>query len=194
MNVKNWPLILFVLGSIFQWYILSGWISRSEQVISKGIYAKIPCRQVDPIDPFRGAYLTVNPDPAVFEFDDSLQYMQGQEIWVNYSCYTDDVCSYYSIQQIDQSPEMPVHLRCKISSVYPYRKDDASHSSFTGTIEYPISRFYFNEKLSDDITDRYNKALRDTAQKVLAGIYVTEDGRAILEGIWLGDTRLTQAQ
>ena len=67
MNVKNWPLILFVLGSIFQWYILSGWISRSEQVISKGIYAKIPCRQVDPIDPFRGAYLTVNPDPAVFE-------------------------------------------------------------------------------------------------------------------------------
>ena len=74
MNVKNWPLILFVLGSIFQWYILSGWISRSEQVISKGIYAKIPCRQVDPIDPFRGAYLTVNPDPAVFEFDDSLQY------------------------------------------------------------------------------------------------------------------------
>lgn len=193
MNLRYWPLLVFILGCIFQWYIISGWISGSEQVIRKGIYAKIPCRQVDPIDPFRGAYLIVNPDPAAFEFDDSLQYREGQDIWVNYSCQPDDRCTFLTVQPIDQSPEMPVHLRCKISSIYAFPNGDGK-SSFHGTIEYPISRLYFNEKWSDDFTERYNHALQDTAQKVMAGIYVGEDGRAILEGIWLGDIRLTPAQ
>lgn len=182
---SGWTWILMTGLVLFQWYMLGSWIYREERTISNGIFIKIPCRQVDPRDPFRGTYLNINPIPAQFEFTDSLRFAGGQEVWVNYQMESGDVYKFYSVQPVSEKPEMPVYIQSRIKFTYPLYPD----SVYQATLEYPFSNLYVNEKAAPDLLEQYNKALSDTTIIVYAGLHVL-NGKASLEGLWIGDRRL----
>jgi len=185
MKSAGWKWIGFICLGIFQWYILGSWIYREEKIISKGVFIKIPCRQMDPKDPFRGTYLSINPIPAQFEFEDSLQYVPNQPIWINYFQDDGEIYGFHSVQPVTEPPKMPIYIQSRIKYVYPVQAD----SLYTAIIEYPFSNLYINEKAAPHLTEEYNKALSDTTKKVYAGLFVL-NGRASLEGLWIDNQKL----
>ncbi len=191
MNIpKYWYLLAFFSLCIFQWYMLSSWIYTAESIKTKGTFMKIPCMQVDPIDPLRGTYLSINPHPTQFEFEDSLTYLPGDEIWVNYECVESNTCTFLSVQPIKETPSEKKTIRCKVQNVYrPYKDSTHVQDKFIAIISYPFTRYYIHQGVAPDLAEKYNMALRDTRVKVYAGIYVHE-GKVALEGVWLGDKKL----
>jgi hypothetical protein len=164
-------------------------MSVSESVKSHGTYLKIPCTQIDPVDPFRGTYLNIRPTPGTFNFKDSAQYINGQDIWVNYTCDTQGICNYVSIQPAYETPQSTTYIKAKVIGIYPSYVETDSIKSYFGSIEYPFHKYYINEKAAPVLAEKYNKALGDTATHVYAGVYVY-NGETVLDGIWLGDIPL----
>lgn len=185
-----WILIAFGVWSLLQWYTLGGWIRDAEITKHLGQFMKIPCIQVDPIDPLRGTYLHLYPQPAQFEFEDSMAYQAGDVVWINYTCAEDNTCVFHSIQPIHHTPSSPNAIRCTIQYIYRSYKDSTGlPDKFIGTINYPFTRFYINEGIAPTLAEKYNTALRDTSTTVYAGVYV-RNGSVSLDGIWLGDKKL----
>lgn len=186
---RYWIFSLFILTCLAQWYILGRWMSVSESVKSHGTYLKIPCTQIDPVDPFRGTYLNIRPTPGTFNFKDSAQYINGQDIWINYTCDTQGICNYVSIQPAYETPQSTTYIKAKVIGIYPSYVETDSIKSYFGSIEYPFHKYYINEKAAPVLAEKYNKALGDTATHVYAGVYVY-NGETVLDGIWLGDIPL----
>ncbi len=187
---KSWYLLSFLILCLGQWYILGGWIIDSEKTAAQGTFIKIPCMQVDPIDPFRGTYLQIHPQPAQFEFEDSVMYLAGDEIWVHYACLENNVCTFQFVSKNQTSSDHLQAILCKVTYVYRSHQDSSNlPGKFIGTIQYPFTRYYVQENAAIKLTEQYNAALRDTSLKVYAGLYVL-GGKVHLEGLWVGDQKL----
>lgn len=185
MKKSTWIWIVFVFGILFQWYTLGSWVYKEEKTIKQGLFIKIPCRQLDPKDPFRGTYLNINPTPGQVEFEDSALYQAQQSIWINYIQEDQEIYRFHSIQPITETPMMPVYIQAKVKYVYPLYTD----SIYSATIEYPFSNLYINEKDAPRLLDQYNQAMTDTTQIVYAGLFVLS-GKAALDGLWIGNKKL----
>ncbi|MEO5581558.1 MAG: GDYXXLXY domain-containing protein [Saprospiraceae bacterium] len=190
MNRKQYIILtLFILTCIVQWYVLAGWMSASEQTRKNGVYIKIPCTQIDPVDPFRGTFLNINPSPGQFQFKDSLAYKNGQDIWINYTCDDSNRCTFYSVQPASEVPAESVYIRCKVESIYPTFLEKDSILGYSGRIIYPFTKYYVNEKEAAALNEKYNQAVIDTSRRVYAGMYVYK-GEVVLDGIWVGNESL----
>lgn len=182
-------LTLFALTCVAQWYVLTRWMSKSEYTRSHGTYIKIPCTQVDPIDPFRGTYLNINPTLGQIQFFDSARFTNGQDIWMNYTCDDSSRCQYQTAQPVYETPAESTYIRCQIQSIYPSFNEGDTIKNYSGHIIYPFTKYYINEKAAPALAEKYNKAVADTSVRVYAGMYVF-NGDAVLDAIWIGNEKL----
>ncbi len=174
---------LFIILCLGQWLLIGKWIVDAEKINTLGTFVKIPCVQVDPIDPLRGTYLTIRPEPNQIFFDDRSKYKSLDEIWINYRQVKEDDYSFDFAQPTNENPKNLVYIKAKVQSVYP--ADSLQHSKYFATIEFPIYKYYVNEAEAPSIADKYNKALNDTTQKVYFGAFVLK-GQVRVSSLWVG--------
>ncbi|MEP7268899.1 MAG: GDYXXLXY domain-containing protein [Saprospiraceae bacterium] len=188
MTRKSILVLLFIALVVFQLYTLLQWINKAETTRKEGVYLKIPCHQVDPIDPFRGTYLNINVDPSFIESPDSLLFSESQDVWINYTCDNSNNCAYLSIQPGTETPLTQKAIKCSITKVYHYLNEKGQTISQV-YIQYPFSKYYINENKALIISQKYNQALVDSTIHVYAGVFVS-NGNAVLDAIWLGNEKL----
>ena len=183
-------IILFIAVCLCQLALTGKWVYDAESVKSFGTFAKIPCVQIDPIDPLRGSYLLIHPIPNQIYFEDSSQYSPKDEVWINYKLTREeDVYEYHSAQPLHEVPTEAVYVKAMIQYIYPSDASLVHHHQFTATIEYPFSKYFINEKLAPSIAEKYNRALTDTSTKVFCGVFI-KNGTVLLDGLWIGKEKL----
>lgn len=185
MNAHGLKIAGFALLCMLQWAMPVSWILQEENTRTQGIFVKIPCRQFDPADPFRGTFLNIQPLPLEFNFEDSSLYQKQQEVWVNYIPDSGEIYRFHSVQPLYEDPAQAVHLKAYIRYTYAMQQGNL----YTAVLDYPFSKFFINEKEAPRLAEKYNQALADTTKTVYAGLYVL-DGNAALDGIWIGAEKL----
>ena len=171
--------VLFAVMCLVQWIIPAKMIYDSEHTIAAGELYKFKTEPIDPSDPFRGKYITLNFETEYLEFHESTTDCQpDQEAFVT---FTSDPSGYAVPLEIHHDePESGNYLRTSVLNVG--RFDERFRIQF----DLPFNRFYMEESKAPEAEKLYWEALRDTVQ-VAYGLVSIGKGRAVLQNVFVND-------
>ena len=183
MKNKYVLFILFLIMVIAQWWIPIRMIWDSERTLATGKEFKFRLAPVDPEDPFRGRYLNLDYDISRFKVITPPHWSVGQKVFV---VIEEDSEGFAKIERLSRDrPDQDIDfIESRIRSVY-------GEDSAMLFIEYPLDRYYINEKMADRIEDQLLEHLRDTTPANYAVVRV-RDGGAVLEEIFLDSIPLQE--
>jgi uncharacterized membrane-anchored protein len=160
-----------------QWIIPGKMIYDSEQIISDGTEYKFKTAPIDPSDPFRGKYVTLNFESNFIAYDDTVEWQAGQEIFVT---FTVDSAGFAIPQTISASqPTTESFLHTTVEYVTNYD----GHKVW---INLPFNRFYLEESKASDAERVYWEAQRDSTQVAHALVSIGS-GQAVLKNVFIND-------
>jgi uncharacterized membrane-anchored protein len=166
------PLLLFILLALIQLFIPANMIFLQEGVLQTGAEYRFKTRPIDPVDPFRGRYITLDFEANRFSVDTTFREMSGKDIWVFI--------------------EKDAQGYARVSDVWKTRPENTNDSfikarvrSYIGGqqpeifLQYPFQRFYMEETKAPEAEKAYWEAMRDSSQTAYALVRV-KDGNASL--------------
>ncbi|MCA4897741.1 MAG: GDYXXLXY domain-containing protein [Bacteroidota bacterium] len=172
--MKRWIPLLFALMITAQWLVPAKIIWDSESVLSDGVLYKFKTYPIDPSDPFRGKYVTLNFKASMFKTDSSTKF---------------DEKTVFATLDNDSSGFARV---VKLSNSRPASKDYIEvtiQNSFIGRgyereffLKFPFERFYVEESKAAEAERAYWQASRDSTQQAYALVSV-DRGSAILKDV-----------
>ena len=172
--MKNWLLILFALTCLAQWIVPAKMIYDSESVIREGVIFKFKTAPIDPSDPFRGKYITLNFESNFVEFPDSTDWQSGQQVFVK---FTADSAGFAVAENISRTPpDTESYLLTTVDYVNNYANE---HKVW---FNLPFNRFYLEESKASQAEQLYWQAQRDSAQVAYALVSMAQ-GQAVLNDV-----------
>jgi uncharacterized membrane-anchored protein len=176
-------LVLFILMCFAQWIIPAKMIYESEHVITDGDEYKFKTAPIDPSDPIRGKYIILNFESNLMTFNDSVDWMSGDEVFVT---FTTDSAGFAIPETISRtSPETATFLKTTVDYV----------NSFGGEYKVyfnlPFTRFYLEESKASQAEQAYWQAQRDSAQVAYALVSVGA-GQAVLKNVYINDIPIVE--
>lgn len=196
---KNWK-IVFVLVALVQLSVPAYMIFNSMETIEMGKEFKFRTAPIDPIDPFRGKYITLSyKDNTILSTDTSLRKLN--EIYV---VVEDDSTGMAVIKSFhkDEPVEEMYYFKAGIQAFYTrrqFRKKKFSNTSREvsniDTIEYrinfPFERYYMEESKAQVAED----VARNNSGNDIANVYAKVSvykGNAVLQDVMIHDMPITE--
>lgn len=174
--MKNITSLLFVAMCLAQWVVPGKMIYDSEHVISEGKQYKFKTQPVDPSDPFRGKYITLNFEANTITLSDSADWQRGEEVFVT---FTADSLGFAKAEAISRDePASGYYLRTTVNYT--------AYRPFKVFFTLPFDRFYLEESKASQAEQLYWKAQRDSAQ-VAYGVVSLGSGTAVLRDVMIND-------
>jgi len=171
----------FALMVLAQLYVPARMIFHNEVVLVSGTAFKFKAAPVDPNDPFRGKYITLTFDENAYSIPDSVDWAQGESIFVN---LTMDTAGYAKILNVSKTE--PVDREDYVKATVNYSVWDTVTTVY---IEYPFDQYYMEESKAPDAANVYNEAARDTNQVTYALVLVKK-GQAVIKDVMIGDSSI----
>ena len=175
MVSKKIILIAFILLALMQLYVPAKMIVGRAIVLSSGKEFKFKIAPIDPSDPFRGKYISLN-------FNENSVAIQNKGNWVNgetvFVLLTTDSNGFAKIRSVSK-------VRPLVSQ--NFLKAKVNYIAYDGSklfIEYPFDRFYMEESKAYDAELTYNRTLRDTSQVTYALVNI-KNGESILKDVMI---------
>ena len=170
-------LFFFILVALAQLYVPAKMIFDREDVLETGTEYKFKTAPIDPSDPFRGKYITLNYVNNSINVKDDGSWVDGETVYVTF--FTDDE-GFAGIDNI--SNEKPSNtqnfLKTKSRLIYPNEMEPYVKL----VIDYPFDRFYMEEFKANDAEQAYSRSLQDTSQVTYA-LVVIKNGDAVLKDV-----------
>ena len=180
--MKTLALPLFVVMCIAQWFIPGKMIYDSETVIVEGVSYKFKTQPIDPSDPFRGKYITLNFDANSIIVPDSGDWQSGEDIFVT---FTTDSAGFAKASGIYRTePETVSYLKTTVSYFNTYEKFEVFYN-------IPFDRFYLEESKASQAEQLYWQAQLDTVQ-VAYGVVTIGKGLAVLTDVKINDRSIVE--
>jgi uncharacterized membrane-anchored protein len=176
--MKKMMMVLFAVMCLAQWIVPGKMVYDSENTIAEGVLYKFKTAPVDPSDPMRGKYITLNFQGNFFPFSDSTEWQSGDQIFVT---FTTDFAGFAVPEQISHTkPEADSYLETVV--------EHTSHFEDNHDVWYkvPFNRYYMEESKAPQAEQLYWKAQRDSAQVVYALVSIGE-GQAVLQDVIIND-------
>jgi len=181
--MKTAILILFALMCLAQWIVPAKMIYDSEHVISNGAIFKFKTQPIDPSDPFRGKYVTLNFESNFIKLMDTAAWRPGQEIFVT---FTADSAGFAVAENIFSTPpDTESFLRTKVDYINDYQ---AEHKLW---FTLPFNRFYLEESKASQAEQLYWQTQRDSTQ-VAYGLVSIGKGPAVLTDVILNNKPIVE--
>ncbi len=174
MNSKYSLLTAFILVALAQIYVPIRMILDKENVLANGTEYKFKTAPVDPVDPFRGKYITLNYEGNTVEIQNEKDWMIGERIYVSLIADNEGFAQITSV-----SKEKPKDNQDYIKAKVDFVTDDGSNKL---TIFYPFDRYYMEETKALKAEQTYIQAQIDTNQITYALIRI-KDGDAVLKDV-----------
>jgi uncharacterized membrane-anchored protein len=185
MNKRYLFLLLFGLLALVQLYVPAAMILNQEQVLATGKAYKFQLAPVDPSDPFRGKYITLQFKHNSFDLpDDTETWENGELIFVELA---PNKAGYARIRQV--SKERPAAPRDSFKTRVLYVAQEAEKS--TVFIDFPFDRFYLEESKALPAEQAYTASLQDTTQLTYALVHI-KDGDAVLKEVYIGQVPIRE--
>ena len=170
--------VLFAAMCVIQWIVPAKMIYESEHTIADGELYKFKTEPIDPTDPFRGKYITLNFEADYIELYDSTDWQAGQQAFVT---FTSNPSGYaVPLEILHEEPETGNYLRTNVQYVSRYQE------RLRVQFDLPFDRFYMEESKAPEAEKLYWEALRDTVQ-VAYGLVSIGKGQAVLQDVFVND-------
>jgi len=180
--MRNITLLLFIVMCLAQWLVPGKMIYDSEHVISNGTLYKFKTQPIDPSDPFRGKYITLNFEANTITLSDSAGWQQGEEVFIT---FTTDSAGFAKAETI--SREEPTAGHYLLTSV----NYTTTQEPFKVFFKLPFDRFYLEESKASQAEQLYWQAQRDSTQ-VAYGLVSIGPGTAVLQNVMINDRSVVE--
>lgn len=174
---KTIILVLFAATCVAQWLVPGSMINDRERVLREGKTYKFKTAPIDPSDPFRGKYITLDFEERSVEVLDPKEWEKAEDIYVSLA----DSAGFARIVKASMyEPEGADYIKAKIAWVDSY---EAPHHVW---IRYPFERFYLEESKASKAEDVSRVTRNDSTTLVYAVVKVL-DGTAALKDVMIND-------
>lgn len=182
---RNYLILGFAAIAIAQLFVPGKMIWDRESVLSEGTELRLRTEPIDPNDPFRGKYVTLNftnnEVPAREEGYNDTQ----RDIYVTFRV---DSAGFNVPDTATFSPpaNTDAYLKTKVDYYINYENGPAY------LISYPFDRFYMEESKAQTAEVIYRDANRRSTKTEAAGIVMIKDGMAVLKDVRIDGVSLVE--
>ena len=170
--------LIFIAVVLLQLFVPAKMIFDREVVLETGTVYKFKTRPIDPSDPFRGKYVTLQYDMSTAKSVDST-LQRGDKIFVYIET---DSLGFAKLHSVSKTEKL-------INKDYVEAKVQWYNSkSKSINFDLEFNRYYMEEfkaKPAEDIYRAYNRR-RDTLNTTYASVAV-KDGEAVLKDVYIND-------
>lgn len=177
MNKKTIVFIVFIILAAIQLYIPAKMIIDKENTLETGKSYKFKTEPIDPNDPFRGKYITLNFEETRVKVKSWKDWEDGETVYV--TLY--DSAGYTKPKSIHKEKPGGDSDFIKVKIKYIIRDKDNEV-----ILEYPFDRYYMEESKAFEAEQVYRETQIDTAQKAYALVMV-KDGNAVLKDVMINE-------
>lgn len=175
---------VFIIVLLLQWYVPASMILEREKVLGSGKAYKIRTAPVDPNDPFRGKYVSLdfrqNRFPASAELKRDLT--PGDPLYLIPSTDKD---GFFVIDTLLKIP--PVNQKDYLEVSFAYLGENGKDLIF----HYPFDRFYMEEYKAPRAEQTYSSAMKDTSALTYALVRIW-NGTGVVEDVMINDSSLIE--
>ena len=180
--MKKITIGLFIAMCLLQWLVPAKMIIDSENLLREGIQYRFRTIPVDPSDPFRGKYITLNFEANSITLPDSTDWKTGEEVFVS---FTTDSAGFAKAEAVyKDEPSGGPYLRTTI-------RYTTTNEPFRVFFELPFNRFYMEESKAPQAEQVYSDAQRDSTQ-VTYGLVSIGTGTALLKDVMINEKSITE--
>lgn len=174
----------FLVLAFAQLGVPSFMIVTREIALRQGREFKFRAAPVDPSDPFRGKYLTLDFDANSAPVDDPKSWENAGSAWAMIGT---DSTGFAKVTRLvaDEPVETNDYIRVRIDYVPSIAKQPMAR------IQLPFERFYMDEADAPEGERVYNRAMVDTAATTWAVVKV-RNGTAVLTDVMIDGVPLRQ--
>lgn len=183
MNTKNKVLIVFILVSLVQLFIPAKMIFDREDVLATGKEFKFRTQPIDPNDPFRGKFVSLQFSENSILIQNQIDWLNNETVFVLLTISNDGFAKIQSVSKIK-----PLETVDFVKAKVDYIQNSDSTRLF---IEYPFTRFYMEESKAPMAELVYNETVVDT-NIVTYGLVSIKDGEAVLKDVLINETSIVE--
>lgn len=178
--MKNKILILIALIALFlvQLFVPFSMISDRENVLEQGKEFRFKTAPIDPVDPFRGNYLTLSFDANDFAVSSKGDWKENETIYVKLKT---DSLGFAVIESVMKDEPESVNDYVKARITYIYDREN----QLILNIEYPFDRYYMDEFKAANSTKVYTEHANDSLYPAYAIVSVY-NGESVLIDVIVG--------
>jgi uncharacterized membrane-anchored protein len=183
MKNKNIVIILFLIVVMAQLFVPSQMIYDQEDIINTGKIVKFQCEPIDPNDPFRGKYITLNFKENRIKVKNFKNWNNNEIVYAIIETSTEGFAKIKSISKtepIDNS----IYLKLKINYIAEY--DDNKIY-----LDFPFNRFYMNENKAKKAEEVYAESIIDTT-KIAYALVATKNGKAVIKDVLIDNISIKE--
>lgn len=186
--MKKLIIVFFALMCLAQWFVPGQMIYDQEKVISEGKIFKFKTAPVDPSDPFRGKYVTLNFEANSIGIVNPDEWQNAEDVYVS----IEESGGFARISTVSMyEPEGTDYIKAKIDEVTDY-------TPYTLRVDYPFERFYVEESKAAEAERLYWRSKRgstDTSTfdstRVTYALVSVKKGKATLLDVMINDRSIT---
>ena len=184
MQNKKLLVPIFIIVLVLQWYVPASMIIDREIVIRSGKTYKIRTAPIDPNDPFRGKYVSLNFRQNQYPASQALKkdLVAGDPLYLIPAIDKDGFLSIDTLLRTS-----PVHQKDYLEVSFAYFGENGQELIF----QYPFDRFYMDEFKAPRAEQTYSSSMRDTSARTYALVRIWK-GAGVVEDIMINDTSLTK--
>lgn len=174
--MKKFLLAAFLLVALAQLYVPAKMILGREEILREGKEFKFKTAPIDPNDPFRGKYITLNYDQNRFHIRDTAEvWNNGEEVFVVLEENSEGFATITDVQK-EKPGDDTYYVKASLWSV-------AENSLI---IRYPFERFYMEEYKAPDAELVYRESLIDSTQVTYAVVKI-KNGEAVIKDVLIDE-------
>jgi uncharacterized membrane-anchored protein len=176
--MKPYLLTFFFVACFAQWYVPGAMIAEQEDLLRHGRLFRFKTEPVDPSDPFRGKYITLDFRDDIFEDPGGSKWERGQTVFVLLEQGTDGFA-----RIADLSPVAPQ------TEGVDFLETEVGYSLNNGEVrvDYPFDRFYLEESKASQAEQVYWEANRTDSTQTAYALVRIKNGKAALEDVMIND-------
>lgn len=184
-QMKKIKLILaaFVLIALVQIYVPARMILDREDVLSTGKEYKFRVAPVDPVDPFRGKYITLRYLENMIVDETENGWGTSRFVYVILNTDSAGFAKIHSILK-DEPMNNQDYFRANVKRIW-------INNSFRLTINVPFDRYYMEESKANTAEEIYRESLSDT-NKVAYSLVSIKHGEAVLKDVIIDGTSIKE--
>ncbi len=167
----------FILVALAQLYVPAKMIFDREDVLETGTEYKFRTAPIDPNDPFRGKFITLNYVNNNYLVKDDGSWIDGESVFVTILNDKDGFAFIGAVSKAKPSNSQDF-LKTKMRLINP----DDFDPKLKLLIEYPFDRYYMGEFKANDAERAYNKSLQDTT-RITYALVMIKNGDAVLKDV-----------
>jgi uncharacterized membrane-anchored protein len=182
MKNKNILIILFLFVAIAQLFVPLQMIYNQEDILNTGKIVKFQCEPIDPNDPFRGKYITLNFKENRIKVKNLKEWNSNETIFAKIETSKKGFAKIKSISRTEPT-DNSIYLKLKINYIADYENKIY--------LDFPFNRFYMNENKAKNAEIAYAKSTLDSTKTAYA-LVATKNGEAVIKDVLIDNISIKE--